>query len=252
MDGWRDLSPGLRELHRAAHSKPPRPSTLAFEDSLAVFLTGSLPKRDTSAMYEFILCVKRLNIKLPKDIYKMIYERLRLVALDEVLIYCSRPDSEPVVLASYYDFVILRTETDGILCFNDLQYPLVANFSYFLFTGALRLLSVTIECDRFSLEYHSFIDRDSFLCCAIYSISGGLNSNLNEHSLIYLNDSILRANDTLTRLPKEKFKAALEVCIRYGLVSLDDPLGRQPISWVDHHGHPIAKSTSGHSSQGAI
>lgn len=249
----RFMSEGLRQFRESAPRKPPTPSSLSMEDSLPVFLTGSLPKRDPAPMYEFILCVRRLGIQIPKDIYRMIYEELRLVALDKASTYYSRIPSNPVLLALYYDFVILNTVTDGVLSFNDLQYHLPANSTYFLFTGALRHLSVSIVCKQFRVQYHSFIDRDSPVCSAIYSISG-LNSNLGPNTVMYLNHSVQFDNCQLLRLPKEKFKAAIDICLRHGLVSLEDKLKREhvgwldhddgqrkPLYWTDHHGHPIGQ-----------
>lgn len=225
-----------RKLRSKALQNSLSPPSVSIEDTLPVFLTGSLPKRDSSAMYEFILCIRQLGINLPKDIYKMIYERLRLVALEQERVYYSRISSGPIALDLCYDFAVVKTETDGVLVFNDLQYRLTSNSTYFLFTGALRRLYVSILCSQFRIEYYSFIDRNSPVCHSIYSISGGLNSNIHTSTLLYLHESVQSNSDTLIRLPKEQFKIAIDVCIRHGVVSLDDKLKRKYDYWLDHYG----------------
>jgi hypothetical protein len=209
-----------------------------------VFLTGNLPMRNPAAMYEFILCMKQLGIKFPKDICKIIYENLRLVALDDKKIYYSRLDPSPIGMSTFYDFAIVTTQTAGTIRFNDLGYELDANGRYFFFAGAFRHLSVSIWCSQFSIEYHSLLDHDSLLCRAIYTISGGINSSIGTQSLLYLNDTIYCSSDKLVRLPREKFKDAIDTCLKYGLINLEDKLEKEHLSWLDHHGNDIVLSQS--------
>lgn len=190
-----------------------------------VFLTGKLPKRNPEEILWLILCVGRMGIKVPRDIYKFIYEFLREVTYEG---FEMAGPQVPLLISTDRDFVILKPEADGHLYFNQLRYKLRSGKKYFLCPGLLdsKFTDIKAICNGFIfVDYWKFVDRASPLCLAYHTISTELNSNIDTKTLQYVKGrfrtTIIKDNPTPTTLKKKCYPEGhkhIDLCIKHGLI----------------------------------
>lgn len=84
---------------------------------------------------------------------------------------------------------------------------------------------------RYIVKYFSFTDTTSLLYVSLDKISSALNHCIDNKSLLYvsgeIDGSINGDNTILTVLSKDRhpeIQDDLNICLKYGIITLDDPL----------------------------
>jgi hypothetical protein len=205
------------------------------------FLTGKLPKRNPDEIIWLILCLKRMKIRLPKDLHRIIYEELRIVQLMKAEILCtptahSGQIATTVRLDPLYDFVFIEPKSNGKIVFNDLSFHISGGKSYLICMSLLKYLFVDVECDKVSISSWSFIDRQSRLCKAYKMISVALNSEIDCVTVIYHNNTITKSHGEFVSLSKKAIsKRDVELCVKHGIILPEDPFPRKAKYYIDEN-----------------
>lgn len=207
-----------------------------------IFLTGNLPKRDSTQIIWLMLCLKRLNIKLPKDIYRMIYEEFYPIRLDKFELHLKYIVNHALHIDS--DFVVIRPKLPGTIDFSHgLSYSISVGNTYLLCPQLLRGVYMTeVKCERVSIEYWSFIDQTSPLSLSFYGLAHALNSDIDGLTLMYTSGTVRQARGKLVRSSKilyPKTQEYIDECLKHGLICLVDPLSRQVTGYINNEGKGI-------------
>lgn len=201
-----------------------------------LFLTGKFPKKNPKEILQLILCLRSFDIKIPKDILKMIYE---MTSDFKVTSYCyvGNVQMNAFQFKHAMDFAVVTMEEDGKITFSGEEFTLLKSRQYTFFVGALPYLDIRMsnKCN-FCVDYWTFKDKNSPLRKAMYRLSAVLNSNVDNRTFMYKRGSMCTFDNILMKFSKgvfENMKSDIELCIRNGLVSFEDPLKRIPKYFMD-------------------
>lgn len=191
-----------------------------------LFLTGELPKRNSEEIIWLILCLKTMGIKIPKDLLQMIYwEFLDVVEWKKDELHCV---SGQFPIMKIYDFAVIDMQSSSLIYFNDLAYTLREGSKCLLCPNLFPWISiVVVNGGKYSVSYYSFSDEKSAIRVAFNAISSSLNSNIDNDGFLYVSKSCRKIDTELTvhqKKDKPNLQEDIDVCLKYGVISLTDPL----------------------------
>lgn len=204
-----------------------------------VFMSQKLPRGNrVEEMLNLILILRRLEINLPKDLLKLIFEELKIVkCLNKVLFTERRQDYQLSESQKNCDFVRINKKVRDYIYFNEFYIMVKEEDNVLIPIMLMSHLDVAFEIyPEESLEFYSFKDPEHPLKKVIY------DSNIGE--IYYFNGKMCLSNiannsyngckahiSALTELNKNTFTieqismrgSNLEVLVNAGYLTLENP-----------------------------
>ena len=195
------------------------------EYHVPLFMTGSLPKRDPNDMWTFIICLSRMNIEIPKDILKMIYERMSLVKLRTSIIHVGTSKLTKIQMLG--DFLVITAHVKTLIYISRKEFELPEDATYLFYTGRSKYI-IGITSMFATLNYWEFIDNQYPLKDAIGRLSTCMNYQINGSRVSYNGNSIGIFNGVnIFGLTWPQWQEDVSICMKHELLTFDDPISEE-------------------------
>lgn len=214
-----------------------------------IFLTGKLPKDNyKESIINMLLCCKRFNIFIPKDIKILLSSYVKIVILVEKKIY-SDQISYPLNLNHDFAIIDILSETlitTATICINYVYHCGIGRNKYLFYLPDLRSLKLSINSTNFSIQYWNFTDNNHDLAKALLSLRKGLNFVIrhNTDTPLCISGTLKIRNGT-ARLSVDKnnesrnieIRKAIDTCLKYDVVTLENIYNVDTRLFYDEHGN---------------
>jgi len=219
-----------------------------------IFLTGKLPKDNyKETIINMLLCCKRLNIFIPKDIRILLTSHIKIMVLVEKKIYCDRV-SYPLNLNHDFAIIDILSEpliTPATICINYIHHCGIGINKYLFYLPDLRLLKLSINSTNFSVQYWNFTDHNHELAKALLLLRKGLNLVIRHNTDTSLCVSgTLKIRNGTARLSVDKnnesrnieIRKAIDTCLKYDVVTLENIYDVDTRLFYDEHGNGFSSN----------
>jgi len=183
-----------------------------------LILTGILPKDDTSGFLLFIMYCKSINIYIPKDILKLLWNNIKIIKFDGRAEFGS---GSILNRTNFFgDFITLTpiTSEKSVISFNEMS--IIIKTKIFLYAGAIHFAQVKIEEGLFLVESWSLTKNAIEHFKYLNTINTALNDVISGKLIAYDNGCIKIDNGFILLAKTDNNTIAVNNCIKMKFVKL--------------------------------